>query len=439
MTTLITGLLAFALVPLPAGDSNLLRFRLPGVKVSALELDVLQYSSWGLIPGANVGAWIIPAYRALIIGEQLNLDARAEVELQAYPLTTDLWFQGSSYGEQSYSARPQLSASADWYPGILPLGVGAEGDLDGAFGWWRCAYDSTPPTEALLARSSRSLAGSAVVGPVAGRLRDARTVIQALRIQELLESAGALLREFNSEDVQAVAEQLAREPEFDYHYRLPNREVFQALESVLRGRGLIARKVPARVWLAIRDALTIARTIERPVGAKLSTRAGLDASAYFTSETMPDSTITTASRRLGPNVIVQLDAGYPLSRRWQTAANAGWRVRTDTAGPLHLLEAGIGLSYHWFDRLLITAGYAVSWQNRVYGYGWEGQGVGEQRYRLDHGPDFAVSYYVEDNLSLDATAGVSWASYRDGTASGTPVTGNGLNFSIGLHHRLALP
>jgi hypothetical protein len=418
------------------GDSTLLKYRLPDVSVSALSLGFSQYSSFSTPKyGKESYLSLVPSYDALVLGERLNLSAHAQVSASWYPLLVEGSDTSLPGGQvRSYWVEPGGVLSLNWYPFSFPLGFGTEIAADDGNLWQRripAQYESPS-----LGYDERHFTGSADirVGPCLGRFRDAQTVIRALRILDLLKQNQQIQRPADDDDVQALAELLATKPSYSFHFHQPEKNWFSDLETLLRNRGLIHPQIPARTWFLLREAAETGNSIARPVGARLSVRPGWRADWDFASETHVDTTLARRTYSKEADITVGLTSSRPLARRWQASESLAWRVSRDSTFIRHELGAQISLDYNVFDCLTVTLVYAGSYLNRSV-FDIEQQ-LEERWNQWQHGPTLSANYYQEDRLSLDASVGYDWSSFRTKSASGPATRQATFNWSLSFSYRL---
>jgi hypothetical protein len=414
-----------ALMP---GDTELLKYRMPEVSASALDVTVGQYSHLGTsYYGKGIRYWLIPRYDALVIGERMNLKLNGSLDLEAPPI----YFIASdpaASGARSYDYElvPNLVSSVDWYPFVFPLG------LEGAIGarsiphWVRVAPDTVT--------RSYDAWGDAGVGPCFGRLRDAQSVIQALRILDLLKQNQQVQRPADHDDVQSLTDLLAIKPSYSLHFHQPEKNWFGDFETLLRYRGLIRDQIPARTWFLLREAVETANSIPRPVGVRLSIRPGLGADWTYRYFSAAGSGTSASGLKMTPELTLNLASGYPLSRRWQFADSATWRISADSPSVRHELVEQVSIDYHVFDLLIVSATYSVVYASHFI--------TNPHARRLDrwqtwqHGPTALVKYYQEDRLSLDASVGYGWSGFRTKSASGPATRQAAFNWNLSFSCRL---
>lgn len=425
-----------ALVALfPLGDSNLLRYRLPDVTASAFDLGVNENTSLGTPHyGKDLRLGLSPSYQYLVLGERMNLTVNAGLNASAEPLYVyPAAVPDTDWSETGYRVNPGASASLDWYPLRFPLGLG--GDLSAYYDASR--YHSTWLNGSArlegIGRGSTALA-SFDLGPSLGRFRDARTVIQALRIVEILAQEQQALRPANDDDVQMLADLLAAKPSYSLHFHQPGKNWFADLETLLRNRGLARPHMPARTWFLIREAIETATSLARPVGWRLSVRPGLLLSKWSDKDSSADWNRAESVAQRTPRLTLQLETGYPLNRRLQFAQTASWFMSVDTSPEHSHVEASVAMEYHVFDQLLASVGYSVLYTD--YGY-YCYSDVGELRWRfLQHGPALSITYYREDRLRANASMGLEWCRYHAAAPPAALVRQTSFNWSLGISYRL---
>jgi hypothetical protein len=423
-------LLSLLIALFPLGDSSLLRYHLPDVTTSAFNLGLNDGTAlYPLAHSTETRLTLRPDYELLRLGERMNLALNASLNTDAPTFDVITAAPGDTYKLLSaFYFRPDASADMDWYPLRFPLGLGADFGAD-------CKLKGNAETvrhDRSTGRSSSrdfSFVTSLDVGPSLGRFRDAQTVIQALRIFEILAQERQALRAANEDDVQMLADLLAAKPSYSLHFHQPEKDWFVDLEALLKNRGLTHARMPARTWFLIREAIETATQLARPVGWRLSVRPG----AELTAGSHWVMGWTTSHRSLYPRLALGLETGYPLSRRLQFSQSASWHMTADTTVSRTDLAGSVEIDYHVFDRFIATAGYSASYADREH-YGDMGQ---QLRSYLRHGPALSAAYFREDRLRANASLGLDWARYRETSPSSPLVRGTSLNWSLSLRYRLS--
>jgi len=429
-------LLLSLLSTFPRGDSELLRYRLPSVVTSSFELGLGGSSNLysNDYPRVSTGVDLSPQYHITALGEQLNVDATAQGGLGAIPFSImPPRYSDVGYHEYSYWAAANLAGSLDWYPTHLPLGLGTD----------VTAHASANRDEQIPARDTTDLPMSQresyvlcnlALGPTYGRFRDARTVDQALRIYEILGRDSLLRRATASDDVQFLAELIARKPTFALRYDQPEKNWFQALDSLLRTRQLTPAHLPAREWFLMREVLENVRSISRPVGIRFSARPGFYAYRWRDEIIRPTSVSLDTESLWQRSLTLRLEAGYPLSRRWQLGADASWSLRSPDPWGSAGLDANVALEYEVFDRLLVDLRYEGEYQPTVT-WGGDEPVWPAHWHEWYHTIMLAPTYYLEDELTLRAGAYLLLDNYREGTATGPACSRRTAHLSLDVQYR----
>jgi hypothetical protein len=434
MTMLSTILALFAL--LPVGDEQLMKYRLPEVTVSSFEIGLGHDGQTGTPSYYDrfLDFSLSPKYNLLILGERLNLNVGADVGLEALPVhahrsDTDR----TAYRSARYLVGPNVAGSADWYPIAFPIGLGGDLFASTDFEWHHQVptADSSFLGEFVQRRNSTRV--FADLGPTLGRMRDARTVIQALRVVELLSQENLVRRGFEDDDIQLLAVVLASKPAFELKFLQSSKDWLRGLGNVLTKRGLVPSRVPARTWFLIREALEDANSVARPVGYRFSVRPGLRSAWYSEFDSTFNGAINSANHYYRPSVVARLESGYPITRRWQVGENASWTIASDSLYTRHDLKGSVTLTYYVFDRLLASFDWSGLYTNHEYWGGWDGR---EEWDIWHHGLTLSASYYQEDMLKVSASAGYGASSCRTGSARGPQSTYDGLTWSLGASYRL---
>ena len=426
-------ILAVVIALFPPGDSNLLRYRLPDVTTSAFNLGLNENSYLGTRSyGKGLGFGLSPAYQYMTLGERMNLTVSASIPASGEPSYVSSAAPDDTPWSGSWlNVNPRASASADWYPFRFPLGLGGGFSADYHLARRNETRSESSGTDR---RFWHELfyGASLDVGPSLGRFRDARTVIQALRILEILAQERQALRAANGDDVQLLADLLAAKPSYSQHFHQPEKDWFADLETLLRNRGLAHPRMPAQTWFLIRDAIETATSLARPVGWRLSVRPGLAMSKESYRDSSADWNRDLSYGRRTTRLVLGLETGYPLSRRLQFAQSASWWMTTDTTLSRTDITASIGIEYHVFDRFLATVGYSAEYWDRGY-YGDSPQ----QLWRfLEHGPALSATYFREDRLRANASLGLELCRYYVAKPPASPVRQTSFAWSFGISYRL---
>lgn len=426
-------LLALLVALFPLGDSSLLRYRLPDVTTSAFNLGLDEFTA--LYPlDHSMETWFAlePDYELLRLGERVNLVLNASLSTYSPMFRVISAEPGDTHQLSTwFYFRPEASAGLDWYPLRSPLGLGSDFGVD-------CKFTDNSETlrgdSATRRSSSRDIlfVTSLGVGPSLGRFRDAQTVIQAMRIPEILAQERQVLRAADDDDVQMLADLLAVKSSYSARFHQPEKSWFADLETLLRNRGLIHPRMPARTWFLIREAIETAMALARPVGWRLSVRPGLELTRGSHWVSGWASGWTSSRWRPTPRLAFGLETGYPLSRRLQFAQSASWHMTADTNRSQTDIAASVEVDYHIFDRLLATVGYSGVYADREP-YGDMGQ---QLRSYLTHGPALSATYFREDRLRANASLGIEWSRYHQTSPTGPLVRGTSLHWSLNLKYRL---
>jgi hypothetical protein len=417
-------------------DSTLLKYRLPDVSVSAFTLTLRQNAHHGS-PwwGRGVGLSAVPSYDMLVLGERLNLSTKLQVDVGAIPFSivrSDTSLPGAQMS--SVDVNPTLGLSLNWYPMPFPLGLGADVDVTAYNRWQRRTAAQFEPPAYGHSYARHYLSAVIGIGPCLGRFRDARTVVQALRIFEILRQEKHLRRPADDEDVQALANLLATRPSFSLRLDQPDKYWFADLETLLRNRELISPRMPARTWFLIEDTRANANSIPRPVGVCLSVRPGWRTKWDVSSEVRSDTTVRWRTASESPTFTTSLKSGYPLGRRWQVAESATWQVSRDSGLARHELSAQVGLGYCIFDCLSVSAEYTGWYLNRSVDFSRSRRF--ESWHHLRHGPALSADYYREDRMRVHARVGFERYRYQRVSPSSNVVREVSFDWGLSLNFRL---
>ncbi|UCG43084.1 MAG: hypothetical protein JSU73_00260 [candidate division WOR-3 bacterium] len=343
-----------------------------------------------------------PYVKYRMSGEELELTGGADIVLRASPFALDyghgIYFEGHSYGAGS-----NVSGDVQWFPGGFPLGLAASVYVYGGFGTTYYA-PTVRGSEIIPAQTDER--GSVFVrlegGPVLGRARDAKVVIQALRIERILLDEGVLDCRLPRETIQGLAELIATSWRWDFTSDVGRgrKHWYDELESWLGRRVPGLGSLPARTLFRIRDAMTInwsryygepaglTSVSDRTVGISVRPTGRVIYSAGWNRNTRGDNTIsgTSSDTKLDFNGI-QLDAGWPLTTELHLLAEATW-------GWPRNQNAKVTLSYllgeTWHVSTSIAQGYSWDETNRRFGLTAGG----------------GLDWFVEDKLKLGCSISV---------------------------------
>jgi hypothetical protein len=332
----------------------------------------------------------------------------------------------------SFAVQPNLTSVVDWYPTRLPFGLGLDLSSDLYYEvkhFYPDSNDYVPQGFNLLEKErNRRTYIDLLAGPAFGRIREARTVILALRIGEILKENGFLEHELSDSDVQELAQLLSRDKEFALKWERPYKYFYQALESLMVRREIISERLPGLVWFRIKDeiespnfSIFIPNPYERnkvgigvgarPVGVKLSIRGGIYYIKWDSHKAFTDSVFDYNNTQKIPELEVGLVSGYPFNTKLQFNQAAYWTIRSESIGTTHTLNANIELSYRLLDRLLASVFYSGGIKNKSsWGYSETGYHIDYNRFYQSPGVGF--KYYIEDRLSLSASIGFYDEEYR---------------------------
>ena len=334
------------------GHNPLLDYRLPETNVRwwSVDIDPDTFMVVGSGKRLWLGGTVDPSYHILAIDEDKYI----------YILSS-LWAAGSISKGYSVLGGPYVNADVDWYPTRLPVSVGTHSHVNGQVrheqepGYW--AYHDPPVWVPGYEENSWSVRTEAELGPAFGRLRDATPVLQALLIGEALADEKLLAGPMNEDVVQALARALASGNRFHYSHDADQGTKFYyaEIERVLIATGCITGRLPARVWLRIREIVGHQPLLDDRswlTGAKLSVRGGV--SAYLEQlhydRWGQRGADTTAYADLSG--VATFEFGYPFTTRLHLSGGAqahqGPRVGHQDA------RADVALSYLLPDRMQVS-------------------------------------------------------------------------------------
>jgi len=325
------------------------------------------------LPETNVRWWSvdIDPDTFMVVGtrERLRLSGSAEAryymlrinEREYISIVSGLSAAGTASNGYSVLGGPYVDADVDWYPTRLPVSVGTHSDLSGQVrreqkpGYW-AAHD--PPVWIPgYNGSSWSVRTESELGPAFGRLRDATPVLQALLVEEALAGEKLLAGPMSEDAVQALARALASGSQVFYSHDANNGTKFYyaELERVLVATGCITGRLPARVWMRLREIVghqPLLNDRSWLTGAKLSVRGGISAyleRLYYDREGQRGADTTAYADLSG---VATFEFGYPFTTRLHLSGSAdahqGPRIGHQDA------TANIALSYLLPDRMQVS-------------------------------------------------------------------------------------
>ncbi len=406
------------------GNSPLFDYRLPKTDVRWWSVDISPDTFMVVGTGTKfrLSGSADPRYYLFMTGETLYVWAEAGLDLS-----------GGIGQRNSVSGGPIVNADADWYPTRLPVSIGLHvydrvslGYSRGP-GYW--PFEDPPVWVPSVSQSSWSISAENELGPAFGRLRDAAPVLEALLIGEALDEEGLLAAPMSEDAVQALARTLAGSARIHYSHDANHgtKYYYAEVERVLAAAGCISGRLPARVWLRIREIVG-----RQPLlgdrywltGAKLSVRGGINASFsryYYSHESLRGVVQGAFADASG---LATFEFGYPLNARLHLSGDAavhyrpaiGHRDASARAVFSYLLPDRMLASLHGQCNLVRTALSPVE---------DEGQSHQETSVGVD------LLSYVEDHSSL--TVGVSYHRFGwqpDGSPAWHQGWGLGCNVSL---------
>jgi hypothetical protein len=407
------------------GHNPLLDYRLPETNVHWWCVDVDPDTF--MVAGSGRAFWLSgsvePRYGMLTIDERKYVY-----------LNSGLWTGGAVSKGYSLYCQPRVYAIMDWYPTRLPVSIGGQSYSSGEVrreqerGYWTQA--EPPVWVPGLNSSLLSASTETELGPAVGRLRDATPVLQALLVEEALAKENVLAAPMGEDAVQALARALAAGSQVFYSHDgdKGTKFYYAQVESVLAATGCITGRLPARVWLRIREIVGHQPLLDDRswlYGAKLSVRCGVSGrmERYAYDRWGQQGEGTTAYADVSG--LAMFEFGYPFTTRLHLSGSARALYQPDIGRQDDAVS--VVLSYLLPDRMLVD----ISSQCRATSddLSW-GEGTAVQTYR---GISLAahLTSYVEDRSTL--SLGVS--CYGHAWQSGTPSPwqrGWGLGCNVSL-------
>lgn len=422
-----SNLCLFALLGSLLGDGPLTPFRIPESQVSVWAIQLAPHASYYADSTSRMAGslGVAPGWFFGIHGERLYLESDLAAPTVLDPPVLVLPDTGGPR-PYDYRTEPALNIAADWYPSATPIGLRANPDL--SFSLYSSRY-----VDAL--RLDRRFDGTAFVGAVFGRVRDATPVIAALRVAEVLRTEQQRKTDLTDREVQDLARLIARHWTFmaGHDRGGGDKYFYQAVEALLGTEAMGG--LSARTWLRIRDEVERAGAAgttlgypERPVGVKLAlTGGGRYYSRHVTEVTGSDTTTADETWNC-PSVRIELNAGWPLSTRLHVSGNAAWQEDFPRSVLIRSVTSDLNIDYLVGEFFSVGLSDAPTFQITNP---WTPE---DHRRSLGNTLGIDVRYFVEDVVTVTLRTGVSslvrWGP--DAWDNGS----SGVNFSLDLAYRL---
>jgi hypothetical protein len=433
MLTLILLLLAGTQ---PMLDERLVDFRLPATRVS----------SWGLSFGTgavdesadSIGKTENYAQAAIGYQTRFESDSLEYGTAATIRSSTDRHSPVPGLNEERSSVTAVTSGNLTLYPFPAPFLVEVRASAGASTG-----ISETQGGEFL---GGNSREGSVELAPTigVGRIRDARPVVQALWIEEVLKEQQLLRRSLAPDELQQLAQTIAKRESFGARrgpLRGP-RYFYRALEELLLPWSG-ATRVPADAWLRIKEILD--HTGEhRETGFQFT--AGLDARGSLRHDVTvwPDSTRTRDTTSRYAFLTLSIRSGHPFTPHLHLSQSLDYRVglTATTDAPEYSGTATLALLYELNELWLVKASWSGTYC-RLVGPDW--CVIGTSDIEEWWGPKYdvarntfslGVSRYVTDRLNLSAGCNLSSESFRTGRWSETREATATLHYDMSLRYRL---
>jgi len=291
-------------------------------------------------------------------------------------------------------------------------------------GYWYWAVDDPPVWIPGYNSNSWSVRTESELGPAFGRLHDATPVLQALLVEEALAKENVLAAPMSEEAVQALARALAGGNQVYYSHdaNLGTKFYYAELERVLVETGCITGRLPARVWLRIREIVGHQPLLDDRswlTGAKLAVRGGFSGyleRLYYDRGGQRGADTTAYADLSG---VATFEFGYPFTTRLHLSGGAqahqGPRVGHQDA------TANIALSYLLPDRMQVSVhGQCQLLRENPTAQVYQSASAG-----------VALITYVEDRSTLAVGISCSEHAWQSGASSPwQPGWGLGCNVSL---------
>lgn len=379
-------------------------YRIPDTRVSALAVTISPAAHWHADSAEryDAGLGMAPAWFFGISSEKLYLRSNLSAASEAVPLLRDL-YDTAGARSYSYSSNPGFTLLTDWYPSRIPIGLDGRVSFTGRF--WSSR-------NAGFVNQGAYLDGSCAAGPVFGRVRDATTVVTALRVGQILANEGQLAREPDETETQSLADLIARKWSYQAgHDNWRSEKYFyQSLERFLGPLSREGERLSARAWFHVRDEIHRAEYPGSlgypawPVGIRLALTAG--DGMYRNTGTMIREAETTSVDERGqyPMVGAELDGGLPLSLRLHFYGSASWQSLFYPHRTRHEFSSDLSLSYLVGELLQLGVHCDPSYGTR--------EDTSSHSWSRIYGAVISLSgtWYVEDRFRINALAGTGTES-----------------------------
>jgi hypothetical protein len=406
------------------GHNPLLGYRLPETNVRWWSVDIDPDTF--MVVGTGQRLWLSgsvePCYYLLRINEREYVSIASGLS-------------AASTISKGYSVQggPSFDADVDWYPTRMPVSVGTHSHVSGQVRHEQepgyLAFDDPQVWVPGYKGNSWSVRTESELGPAFGRLRDATPVLQALLIGEALAKENVLAAPVGEDAVQALARALASGSQVYYsHDANRGTKFFYAeLERVLVAKGCITGRLPARVWLRIREIVGHQPLLDDRswlTGAKLSVRGGISAyleRLYYNREGQRGADTTAYANLSG---LATFEFGYPFTTRLHLSGDAqahqGPRIGHQDA------TAKIALAYLLPDRMQVS----IRGQCQLIRDNPNPAEEPAQTYQSASAGVVLITY-VEDRSTLAVGISCQERAWQSGTSSPwQPSWGLGCNVSL---------
>lgn len=305
----------------------------------------------------------------------LSDDLEWNAEVSAIP-RIDLYSDLNSEDRGNYSLKLQPALARSSY--LFRTDLFIRTDLSGSAGW-------TEGRESHLADSVRwrlsstelSASGNATLGLGFGRVRDARPLLKAARVVELLRSEGVLRNEPGTAELAELAAFFSRSWRFSFAHDRSAQFYYDSLVARLQELGAVRGALPARSLFRLDEDLFVG-DYSRPFGWKVNAyvKPGADGTIKWWKSSLGASdtgrygsydlscgTEAEYARPFGLNWLVTSSVTYSFDPGEST-----WTIVPD----VHQVEAEATVSWQSFNRLALGAGPRVRVEHLRFDFmGWE--------------------------------------------------------------------
>lgn len=295
-------------------------------------------------------------------------------------------------------------------------------------GFW---YDSYDNGDISYTATTKGVYGSLFFGPGIGRIRNVTSVIHAWQFLDEIGKA-------NHDNVETLAGLLARKYTYSLKYSRYEKYFYQDLEKLLQEKGIVSE-------LSTYDLMRLREIVATMQPGRLSgvrLWSGVGGNGEITSRVGTDTSFLRTY--LDKGIQINLEAGYPLTRRWQLSGKLTADIITPDWNKLENHVRGEGqISYYLTDRWKLSLGLeGRRWDESQTTPSIEtGNSIFDQiiisaakGWWFDI--PLGVTFYLEDNLYIYGNAGYAWTHREYPNYDGSIYDHSGFFAETGFTWRL---